>query len=78
MTVKEYLSMNKGIESVGIYGEEGSGLAVHADAITILPYVESEVKEVNLGIFDETRKTIYGDSYNAKYIRACIHIKEKE
>lgn len=78
MTVKEYLSINKGIESVGIYDAEGSGLAVHADAITILPYVESEIKEVSLDIFDVIRKTIFGDSYNAKYIRACIYLKEKK
>lgn len=77
MTVKEYLLINKGIESVGIYDVNGNGLAISADAISVLPYIDAEVKEVSLWIYDETRKTIAGVSYNAKYIRACIYIKEK-
>ena len=77
MTVKEYLQINNhGIESIGIYDANGNDLAIHADAKSILAYTDAEIKEVNLGIFDETRKTIYGDPYNAKYIRACICIKE--
>ena len=78
MTVREYLQINnRGIESIGIYDANGEGLAIHADAKSVLPYSEEEIKEVDLGIFDETRKTIYGDSYNAKYIRACIYLKMK-
>ena len=79
MTVREYLEINnRGIESVGIYDANGNGLAIHADAKSILAYTDAKIKEVNLGIFDETRKTIYGDSYNAKYIRACIYLENTE
>ena len=76
MTVREYLQINnRGIESIGIYDANGEGLAIHADAKNILPYSEEKIKEVNLGIFDETRKDIFGKPYNAKYIRACIYLK---
>ena len=79
MTVREYLAINnRGIESIGIYDATGEGLAIHANAKNILPYSEEEIKEVDLGIFDETRKDIFGKEYNAKYIRACIYLKMNE
>lgn len=78
MLLKDYLTVhNAGIKSVGLYDENGQPLAVDADAITVIPYLEEEVKEVRLGIFDKPERDAKGEHFTTQYIRACIDLKVK-
>ena len=86
MTVKEYLEIHtsEGIESVGIYsipkikdeyGRDTDIIDTHVQPVDLVKYLDLEVDHVSLGIFDETRTNIYGNKYDAKFIRACIYVK---
>ena len=83
MTVREYLTVHSGedIESIGIYNakvgscEASDVIDPHVALVDLVQYLDYEVDHVRLGIFDETRKDINGNNYNAKFIRACIYVK---
>ena len=79
MTLKDYLIVhNEGIKSIGLYDENGQPINVDVDAMTVIPYLENEVKEVRLGIFDKPERDATGKHYTTQYIRACIELKCKE
>lgn len=76
MTLKDYLIVhNAGIKSIGLYDEKSQPIEVDADAMTVIPYLETEVKEVRLGIFDKPERDAMGKHYTTQYIRACIDLK---
>ena len=78
MKLKDYLTIhNAGIKSIGLYDENSQPVEVDADAMTVIPYLENEVKEVRLGIFDKPERDATGKHYITNYIRACIDLKMK-
>lgn len=86
MTVKDYLEIHtsKDIESMGIYstikikdacGRDTNIIDTNVQPVDLVKYLDREIDHVSLGIFDEKRKTIAGDDYDAKFIRACIYVR---
>ncbi len=76
MLLKDYLTIhNAGIKSIGLYDEKNQPIIVNVDVMTVIPYLEEEIKEVKLGIFDKPEKDIDGKPYTSQYIRACIVLK---
>ena len=79
MTVKDYLKIHDSdsIRSVGIYKANTNHdiIDAHIKAVDIIKYEDLEVDHVDLWIYDESDKDIYGNPINLKHIRACIYVK---
>lgn len=86
MTVREYLQIQDGtdIKCIGIYsttpvqdefGRETDILDVEVTPITIIKYLDREIDNVRLRIFDDVKKDIKGNDYKIPFIKACIYVK---